>query len=143
VADILHDLPIKAPIERVFRAVSTPEGLDAWWTKRSSGKPEPGAAYTLWFGPQYDWRAKVTRCGPPAEFELEIVGADADWLGTRVAFRLQPRDGATWLQFSHVGWRSINEHFRVSCSCWALYLRILRRNLEHGEVVAYEDRLDA
>lgn len=27
-ADILHDLPIKAPPETVFRVVSTPEGLD-------------------------------------------------------------------------------------------------------------------
>jgi hypothetical protein len=37
--DILHDLPIKAARERVFQAVSTCEGLDCWWTKRSSGNP--------------------------------------------------------------------------------------------------------
>ena len=34
-ADILHDVPIKVPIERVFDAVSTPEGLDVWWAERS------------------------------------------------------------------------------------------------------------
>ena len=39
VPDILHDFPIKAPLDRVFQAVSTPEGLDRWWTKRSEGKP--------------------------------------------------------------------------------------------------------
>jgi len=31
----------------------------------------------------------------------------------------------------------------VSCYCWAMYLRIMRRYLEHGESVPYERRLDA
>jgi hypothetical protein len=29
-----------------------------------------------------------------------------------------------------------------SCDCWAMYLLILRRYVEHGEQVAYEERLD-
>jgi uncharacterized protein YndB with AHSA1/START domain len=142
-ADILHDLPIKALIDRVFDAVSTPEGLDAWWTDRSSGTPGKGEEYVLWFGPEHDWRARVTRIAPPNDFELEMTRADDDWTGTHVGFRLQPRDGATWLQFSHAGWKSPNEHYRVSSNCWAMYLRILRRYLEHGETVPYDVRLDA
>lgn len=31
---------------------------------------------------------------------------------------------------------------RISCNCWALYLRILRRWLEHGEAVPYDKRLE-
>src|SRR5262249_40396113 len=61
-ADIFHDFLVKAPATKVFDAVSTPHGLDQWWTKRSSGEPKEGAEYELWFGPQYDWRAKVTKC---------------------------------------------------------------------------------
>jgi hypothetical protein len=59
--DIFHDFPIKAPPDRVFEAVSTPTGLDAWWSKKSSGRQAEGAEYQLWFGPQYDWRARVTK----------------------------------------------------------------------------------
>ncbi len=140
--DILHELPIKAPIDRVFHAVSTPAGLDTWWTKHSAGVPEEGAAYELSFGPEYQWRATVTRCIPNVEFELQLVHADTDWLDTRVGIRLESRAGATWLQFHHTGWPSLNEHHRVSCTCWAMYLRILRRSLENGEAVPYEDRLD-
>jgi hypothetical protein len=80
---------------------------------------------------------------PDAEFELEMVRADRDWTGTRVTLRLEPRDGATWVRFSHTGWPAQNEHYRISCNCWAMYLRILRRSLERGESVTYEDRLDA
>jgi uncharacterized protein YndB with AHSA1/START domain len=43
--DVLHDLPIKAPLDRVFQAVSTSDGLDCWWTKRSVGKPSEGTEY--------------------------------------------------------------------------------------------------
>jgi uncharacterized protein YndB with AHSA1/START domain len=142
-ADIFQDFPIKAFPDRVYQAVSTPGGLDRWWTKRSAGEPTEGTQYELWFGPQYDWRAKVTRCVENREFELQLVAADADWLGSRVGFRLEDRGGTTWVQFYHTGWPSPNEHYRVSCHCWALYLRLLRRHLEHGEFVPYEGRLDA
>jgi hypothetical protein len=71
-----------------------------------------------------------------------MTRADDDWLGTRVGFRLEPRDGATWVHFYHTGWPTANEHHRISCHCWAMYLRLLRRHLEHGESVPYEDRLD-
>ena len=142
-ADIFHELPIHAPADRVFRAVSTPEGLDSWWTERSAGIPREGAEYELWFGPDYDWRARVTRCVPDSEFELELVHADDDWLGTRVGLELEPRGPITWLRFHHTGWPSQNEHYRISCTCWAMYLRILRRSLEHGESVPYASRLDA
>jgi len=140
-ADIFHDFPIQAPLELVFRAVSTPEGLDTWWTRRSAGSPHEGAEYELGFGPDYEWRARVSRLVPESEIELEMVRADGDWLGTRVGLRLEPGDGVTWVRFHHTGWPSVNEHYRITCHCWAMYLRVLRRSLEHGEAVPYEDRL--
>ena len=141
-ADIFHDFPVKVTPERVFQAVSTPQGLDTWWTKQSAGMPQTGEEYDLWFGPEYHWRAKVTRCVPDSEFEFEMIQADDDWVGTRIGVLLKPGDAATWVRFHHTGWPSINEHYRISCNCWAMYLRILRRSLEHGESVPYEDRLD-
>jgi uncharacterized protein YndB with AHSA1/START domain len=141
-ADIMQDFPTKATASQVFQAVSTPQGLDRWWTKKSAGKPAEGEEYELWFGAQYDWRARVTHCIPDSEFELQMTRADADWMGTRVGFRLDPKNGNTWVRFYHTGWPTANEHYRISCHCWALYLRILRRYLEHGESVPYEQRLD-
>ena len=141
-ADVFHDFPIKASLEKVFDAVSTPPGLDQWWTKTSRGEPSEGAEYDLGFGPGYDWRARVTRCVPNTDFELELVHADGDWTGSRVGVHLEERDGKTWVQFWHRGWPSANEHYRISNCCWAMYLRVMRRYLEHGETVPYEDRLD-
>ncbi|MGH9956567.1 MAG: SRPBCC family protein [Pyrinomonadaceae bacterium] len=60
--DIVHDFPINATSDRVYEAVSSPAGLDSWWTLKSSGEPAQGNEYVLWFGPEHDWRAVVTRC---------------------------------------------------------------------------------
>jgi len=142
-ADIVHDVTIKASPEQVFRAVSTPAGLDTWWTENSKGEPREGAEYELWFGPECDWRAVVNRCVPDSEFVFEMTAAQPDWLGTRVGFSLDENEGATRLRFYHSGWPDANEHYRVSCYCWAAYLRLLKRYVERGEVVPYEDRLEA
>ena len=142
-ADIISDVFINACPSDVFRAVSTPSGLDTWWTKTSSGTPEPGKKFELGFGPGYDWHARVTACRPESAFELEVFDSHPDWDGTRVGFRLELREGGrTQLSFYHAGWPEANEHWRVSCYCWPIYLRLLRRNLEHGELVPYESRLD-
>ena len=141
--DILQDFPIRAAARQVFEAVALPGGLDQWWTIRSSGSPAPGAEYALDFGPGYQWKARVTACVPDREFELELTEAMPDWMHSRVRFELDEKDGRTWVRFSHRGWPSAGDHYRTSSHCWALYLRILRRYLEHGETVPYEERLSA
>jgi uncharacterized protein YndB with AHSA1/START domain len=140
--DIFHDFPIKATRSRIFRAVSVPSDLDQWWTVRSVGDPRLGAEYELGFGPGYDWRANVTRCDPNVAFEFELTRADPEWLRTKVGFQLAGDDATTKVQFYHMGWPKETEHYRISCYCWAMYLRVLKRYLEYGERVPYELRLE-
>jgi uncharacterized protein YndB with AHSA1/START domain len=141
-ADIVQDFVITAGPDRVFRAISTPAELDGWWTERSAGGARLGTAYELGFGPGYDWRADVTQCVPDEAFELHLVQADADWVGTRVGFHLERQADGTQVRFHHTGWPELNQHYRISCYCWAMYLRLLRRLVEYGEIVPYERRLD-
>jgi uncharacterized protein YndB with AHSA1/START domain len=141
--DILQDFPIRAHPLEVFGAVSTPAALDRWWTKTCTGQPSLGSAYELGFGPDHQWQAAVTKYEPGSAFELTLDRADADWTGTRVLFELSPCDAGTEVRFAHRGWLSLNQHYRISCHCWALYLRHLRRYVEEGEFVPYEARLDA
>jgi uncharacterized protein YndB with AHSA1/START domain len=143
-ADILQEFTIKAPPELVFETVATPEGLSRWWTKSAAGEAKENAEFALFFGPGYDWRGKVTRYNPKSAFELLITQAHPDWMGTRVGFQLEPEGQAiTRVRFYHTGWPADNQHWRVSCYCWAMYLRLLRRYVEYGELVAYENRLEA
>lgn len=142
-ADIVHQFPIFAPIEKVFDAVSTPVGLNAWWTLEATGEPVEGREYSLFFGPEYDWRAIVSRSIPQTEFELTMTAADNDWLGSTVGFTFAQNDPGTSVLFRHSGWPEANDHFKTSSFCWAMYLRLLKRYVEFGEIVPYDLRLDA
>jgi uncharacterized protein YndB with AHSA1/START domain len=144
VPGLFHNFLVKARPERIFEAVSTPAGLDAWWTKTSQGSAAAGAEYLLNFGPGYDWKAVVTRCAPPHEFELQLTSANGNevWQGTRVGFVIQPGEKHTGVHFHHAAWPDDVENFRVSNYCWAMYLRIMKRHVEHGEFVPFENRLD-
>ena len=130
--------PIAAPASRVFAAISTPAGLDQWWTLTSSGSPIEGSDYTLDFGPEYQRRTLRARAGVR-------VGAhqrDARLARHAGGFALEDLGGRTWVRFARTGWPDAGEHYRTSSHCWALYLRILRRLVEHGETVPYADRLN-
>lgn len=141
--DILMDFPVSAPPDAVFRAVSTPAGLDQWWTLTSSGSAEIGTMMELGFGPEYQWTVRVTRSEADREFELELVDAMPDWIGTRVGFSLAPTaDGGAQVRFRHAGWAEASDHFRRSAYCWAMYLRIMKLGVEEGLRVPYDQRLD-
>ena len=139
--DIFHSFTIKASAQKVFKGISTSEGLDNWWTKTSDEKTEIGSVYGLYFGEQYKWKAIITRYIAEKEFELQLTEADADWIGSKVGFLLNEKDGITRVDFYHTGWKENSDHFKYSSYCWAMYLRILKRYVEFGEQVAYEKRL--
>jgi len=141
--DIFHNLPIKGSPQSVFEAVATPGGLVNWWPNEAAGDPAQGSEYQLQFGPDYLWRGIVTKYSPVTAFELEMTVLDEDWNGTRVGFVLEAVGNETLLRFGHIGWPHLNDHYRTSCYCWAMYLRCLKRYVELGVVVPYGDRLDA
>ncbi len=143
-ADLFYDLTIRARREHVFELVSTPAGLNAWWTLDCAGLPAAGQRYTFDFGPGYRWQGEVVACETPRLVEWVFKDADPDWLGTclRIALFIGDHEGYTTVRFAHTGWPSRNAHCRVSSYCWAMYLRQLKRVAEHHRPVPYEQRLD-
>lgn len=141
-ADIFHNFLINAQKSAVFQAISEPFHLDIWWSESSKGKPGLKEIYTFSFGPEYNWQAHVSKYVPNETFELTFVSADNDWVGTKVGFTLRHENNNTEVRFYHTGWERNNEHYKISCYCWAMYLRILKRYLEFGEKVPYKNRLN-
>jgi len=141
--DIFHTFTINASADKVFKDISTENGLDNWWTKTSQAHPKLGATYTLDFGPGYIWKAVVTKFEENKAFEMQMTDAHSDWLKTKIGLILNEEQGKniTEVNFYHTGWPENNEHYRISCYCWAMYLRILKRFEEFGEQISYEERL--
>ncbi len=139
-SDIRLQLPIFVPAARVFGAMTQPDGLSAWWTLAARGVPALGETYDFDFGPSYQWTGRVSHCEHDVAFEWTMGTEDPDWAGTRVGFTLEPIESGTRVEFYHRGWPEANAHFRGSSYCWATYLRLLKRYLEHGEFVPYAQR---
>ena len=70
-ADIYYKFPIKASVEELFRLVSTPEGLNIWWSLKSKGTPEKDEIMELNFGPGYDWKLRISSFEPNKKIEYE------------------------------------------------------------------------
>ncbi len=139
--DIFHYFQINTTIDKVFESISTPKGLDKWWTESSTGKPILDEIFQFHFSPDYNWTAIVSKLIINKEFELTMTNADEDWMNSKIGFRLMSKNEITEVQFYHIGWKEDNEHFRISNYCWAMYLRLLKRFLEFGELVPYSNRL--
>lgn len=138
--DIHHNFYIKGPIEKVFDAFTTPEGLNSWWTLQSAGKPVHGNEYTFYFGPEYDWRAVVIEVIPQKSLTWKMTTAMTDWMPTTFGFILSPGKDGTKVSFFHKGWLEANEHFGITTYCWGQLLAGLKRYIEAGTIIPFEDR---
>ena len=142
--DIIHYLQIKSDPHKIFQAISTSPGLNAWWTETSSAEEKLGGKYDLIFEiDKYQWQAVCSAYEPDSVFELTLTVASEDWLDTKVRFELEEAETHCDVRFFHTGWRESSPHFRISSYCWAMYLRLLKRYVEFGEIVDYADRLEA
>ena len=138
---IFHNLTINAPAKDVFNVITTSRGLDVWWTKNAEGIPMIDRTYLLDFGPNYLWEAIVTKSVEDMLFELQMTKADAEWMDTRIGFILNHDGRVCRVSFYHTNWKEETENFKYSNYCWAMYLRLMKRYVEHKETVAYEMRL--
>ena len=133
--DIRHRVAITAPIDRVYEAVATPEGISRWWTRDGvRGEASEGSKLQFFFG-QPDPAAvmEVTRLDPAGHVGWNCIEGADEWVGTRLTFDLTHTDDQTVVLFTHADWREPVE-FMAHCSArWAYFLLSLKSLLETGQ----------
>lgn len=89
---------IQAPIEKVWKAVATAEGIAAWWMP-STFEPILGHEFILHAGSFGDSPCKVTELDPPYRLSFNW---GKDW---NLAFELKELEaGKTEFTLIHAGW---------------------------------------
>ncbi|THF84198.1 SRPBCC family protein [Cohnella fermenti] len=88
---------LKAPIEKVWNAVSTAEGLSAWFMPNDL-QAVVGHEFHLNAGPFGQSPCKVTEVDPPHRLSFEW---GKDWTLT---FELKELEGGTEFTLIHAGW---------------------------------------
>ncbi len=109
-ADIRHNVSIKATPEKIYEAITTHEGLANQWAKQTTAKPEVGFVNTFTFG-TFRNEMKVTNLSPNKKVVWQCINSMEDWIDTYITFDLEEKDGRTLLRFGHTGWRAVTDMF--------------------------------
>jgi uncharacterized protein YndB with AHSA1/START domain len=132
-ADILHQLFIQASPEQVYKALTERDGLASWWTRDTVVEPVQGLTAQFGFNRrQTVFEMLIVELDPFNKVVWRCIGGPDEWLGTIVAFSLDPlKDGVT-LRFSHAGWKRTDGLFAVCSFDWARYLISLKEYAASG-----------
>lgn len=124
--DILHRVGIAAPVENVFEALTTIEGIRGWWVSKAQGSAKAGEAFQF-----------RNNCLDVIDVQPNLVrwsysGPAAEWVGTEIIFRLEWREKQTILLFHHQAWREPVEFMHHCSTKWATFLLSLKDFVESG-----------
>jgi len=137
--DIWHRIGAVAPIDEVYRAIATPQGVAAWWTGETSGEGALGSEIEVTFRRESDElvgsiQFEVEELEPSKRVVWRFTGDEpAEWRGTRAQFELTEAEGGfTIVNFGHVGWTEEVEFLHHCSTKWATYLLSLKQLVETG-----------
>jgi uncharacterized protein YndB with AHSA1/START domain len=120
--DLHHLHRLRTDPEKVYAALTTPEGVQGWWTQDATVDAQAGGGLALGFGgtPERRKRLRIAELTQPA----------------RVIWRVEecflPDDSGSVLRFSHRGFREANDIFAITTTGWGYYLVSLKQYLEQG-----------
>lgn len=137
-ADITHRIGIKAPVEKVYAALATVEGVAGWWTKETTGSSRAGGTVDVRFltpqGKEIGSMAyEVAEVVPNKRVRWRFTRGPEEWVGTDVTFDLTQDGEYIIVIFGHRNWRKVAE-FTAHCSMkWATFMLSLREYAETGK----------
>ncbi|MBV8091988.1 MAG: hypothetical protein JOY71_30555 [Acetobacteraceae bacterium] len=130
-AEIHHEIKVRAEPDRIRKAVSNPADLEAWYGGKVS---LAGGVVRFDFAddaPTFRWRVEAVS---PNEILWKCVQGPGDAVGTEASFRISGADkGRELIQFVHRGWPHTGGNFRKCNTQWAVLLHHLRQFLESGK----------
>ncbi|MEV6196624.1 SRPBCC domain-containing protein [Streptomyces sp. NPDC051920] len=129
-ADILHRVGTTAARDTVYQALTTVDGLAAWWTTDTKGSGDDVLQFR--FGDVGGFDMKVLELRPDARVRWEVVDGPEEWIGTTVTFDLKQDGEWTIILFAHEGWREQVEFMNHCTTKWALFLMSLKSLVETG-----------
>jgi hypothetical protein len=126
--DILHRVGINAAPEKVFKALSTIDGLRHWWIVETKGNAKKGGLIDFGF-----CKMNVVESKPGKLVHWKCMRGPKEWIGTEVFFQLQWKDKQTFVIFKHANWKEPVEFMHHCSTKWATFLLSLRDWVERSE----------
>ena len=135
--EILLSVQTHADPETLQRALTTSEGLAAFWTPNSSAEPKVGLEARFGFtGAPVPLRMRVDDIGNPGQVAWTCLGDFPYWGDTKVSWDLVagPDADVTTVLFKHIGFSDAQPEaeFASVAYTWATVLTALKAYAESG-----------
>jgi uncharacterized protein YndB with AHSA1/START domain len=131
--DILHKVGIQSSSQNdAYKALTTVDGLSAWWTNDTQGESKVGGVIKFRFGAG-GFDMKVLELQPGKHVRWQVIDGPKEWIDTTISFDLRQEGIWTLILFKHQGWQEPVE-FMYHCSTkWGVFLLSLKSLLETGK----------
>ncbi|MFC3108647.1 SRPBCC domain-containing protein [Undibacterium arcticum] len=133
--DILHRVGIKSSLDEVYKALSTRDGLAAWWTNNTQGESKVGGVFRFSAGGSDvgGFDMKVLELHPAKRVLWQVVDGPAEWIGTKISWELKQDGEYSIVLFKHQDWKEPVEFMHHCSTKWAIFLMSLKSLLETGK----------
>ena len=134
-ADLIHRININAPADKIYRALTTEEGIRGWWTTDVKMDGQAGGKAIFGFENHsivFQMRIDELKASSLVRWTC-VENNSPDWIGTSQEFLLEPQtDAGVLLKFCHGGWKSGGDHCYYCNTTWGHLLVTLKRYAEEG-----------
>jgi uncharacterized protein YndB with AHSA1/START domain len=153
--NIRQEVLIGSPAEKVYSAITSQDGLSAWWTPDTKISSEMDSVGRFGFGKNYFKEMKVVDLTRFSRVKWFCTSGADEWVGTTISFNLQSGDketllnshpeaadqiqqnangdNETLLSLHHDGWREYTPMFAECSYTWGQFLRSLKLLCETGK----------
>lgn len=133
--DILHKVGVKAPLNDVYQALATRQGVAGWWTEKTFGESRVGGELEFRFGAndEHGFKMKVTELSPGKRVAWRVLEGPEEWVGTTIGFDLKQDGEYAVVLFKHEGWPEPVEFMHHCSTKWAIFLMSLKSLVETGQ----------
>src|SRR5438034_8895133 len=134
-APLVHQVNVKATPETIYKAISTTEGLGAFWTSESKAEPKVGSIASFGFGGPTQ-RMRVDELVPGKRGKGTGLADFPNWGETTVSWGISPTEtGETSVTFRHANWpETVSQDDLGSINyTWGLIVERLKQYAETGK----------
>jgi uncharacterized protein YndB with AHSA1/START domain len=135
-ADILHQIIIEAIPSNVYSTIASRQGLKSWWTTDVDGESEEDSILNFGFyNRSVVYKMKINKLSPYETIKWTCIGDDDEWKDTKLLWEIKQKNSAqTILSFSHTGWRSNEDYYKMCNTTWGHLMVLLKDYVEKGTV---------
>ena len=125
--ELLHEILIEAPVKKIYAALTTPIGVRGWWTADTEMEERVGGSVVLGFLKRATvFRMKIEKLEPSKRVVWSCYGDLGEWKGTKLTWKIAPKDKGSVLQLRHANWRKTSHMFAMCNSSWGELMHRLK-----------------